>query len=157
VIQARTLGRGLACVEIQPGEDVGRDLTLTTGPWVDLVMVDGIENVDQCLAIALTTALGSDVFNTGFGFGGLNGLVEETNPTLVRERVRVAVINVLSNDSRVLSITDLNVDPSPTASATDLTLTDRIDAWRSLKVAVAFQAVTGHRAVITVGKANTGG
>lgn len=156
VVQARTLGRGLACVETHAGEDIGRDLVLTTGSAVDLAMVEGIENLDQCLAVALTTALGSDVFNTGFGFDGLNAMVEETNGALVRERVRVAVINVLSSDSRVRSITDLNVDPSPSASA-DLTLAEQIEAWRSLNVAVAFQAVTGQQAVVTVGKVNASG
>jgi phage baseplate assembly protein W len=156
VIQARTLGRGLACVATEPGEDISRDLVLTTGPVVDLAMVDGIENLDQCLTIALTTGLGSDVFNTAFGFDGLNAMVEETNGALVRERVRVAVINVLSSDSRVRSITDLNVDPSPSA-ASGLTLTEQIAAWRSLNVAVAFQAITGQQAVVTVGQVSVGG
>jgi hypothetical protein len=157
VTQARTLGRGLACVVVDRGQDVARDLVLTAGPVVDLAMVDGIANLDQCLEIALTTALGSDVFNIGFGFDGLNALVEETNPALIRERVRVAVINVLSSDSRVRSITDLNVDPTPGASGPDLTLAERIEAWRSLNVAVAFQAITGQQATVTVGKVNAGG
>jgi phage baseplate assembly protein W len=156
VVQARTLGRGLACGETHPGDDIGRDLVLTTGSIVDLAMVGGIENLDQCLAIALTTALGSDVFNTGFGFDGLNALIEETNGALVRERVRVAVINVLSSDPRVRSITDLNVDPSPNASGPDLTLAERIEVWRSLNVAVAFQAITGQQAIVNVGKVNVG-
>jgi phage baseplate assembly protein W len=156
-MQARTLGRGLACVATHPGDDVSRDLVLRTGPAVDLEMVRGIDNLDQCLAIALTTALGSDVFNTSFGFDGLNALVEETNGALVRERVRVAVINVLTSDSRVRSITDLNVDPAPGTSAPGLTLAERIEAWRSLNVAVAFQAITGQQAVVTLGKVNPGG
>jgi hypothetical protein len=156
-VQMRALGRGLSCEEIQPGLDVGRDLVLTAGPVVDLAMVEGIDNLDQCLAIALTTALGSDVFNTGFGFNGVNALVEETNGALVREKVRVAVINVLSGDSRVRSITDLNVDPTPSAGAGDLTLAEQIDAWRSLNVAVAFEAITGQQGVVTVGKVTAGG
>ena len=42
--------------------------------------VEAIDNLAQSLAVALTTALGSDVFNTDFGFDGLNALVEETDP-----------------------------------------------------------------------------
>jgi phage baseplate assembly protein W len=157
VVQARTLGRGLACPATDPESGIGRDLVLTSGTVVDLAMVDGIENLDQCLEIALTTALDSDVFNTGFGFDGLNALVEETNAALVRERVRVAVINLLSSDSRVRSITDLNVDPAADASAPGLTLAQRIDAWRSMNVAVAFEAITGERATVVVGKVSAGG
>src|SRR5687768_4441507 len=73
--------------------DLGRDLRLAAGPnGRDLARVRGLDNLAQSLAIALTTLLGSDLFNTEFGFDGLNALVEETSPLLTRERVRVAVI-----------------------------------------------------------------
>ena len=50
------------------------------------------------------------MFDTGFGFDGLNALVEETNPVIARERVRVAVIQVLRRDPRVRRIVDLQLD-----------------------------------------------
>jgi hypothetical protein len=154
-IRRRVLGTGLAFPRIDPALDIGRDLTLTQGPdGLDLVRVDGMDNLGQCLEVALTTALGDDAFNIAFGFDGIRALAEETNPVLVRERVRVAVIRVLANDPRVVRIVDLKLLDGrlePGSPPADGQLAARIDRWRTVKVDVAFEAVSGERVVVTLG------
>ena len=157
----RVLGRGLLAAPLTPGLDVGRDIALIRGPnGVDLATTTGMDNLAQCLEIALTTALGSDVFDTGFGFDGINALAGEEDPVLVRERIRVAVIALLGRDPRIRRIVDLKLldgrlaDPaaasagsgdSPSGGADPAT---RIERWRTVEVQVAFEVVTGDRAVI---------
>jgi hypothetical protein len=152
----KLLGRGLACPLVAPGVDIGRDLALARGPGgLDLVTVEGADNLGQCLAIAVTTALGSDVFNSEFGFDGVAALVEETEPVLVRERVRVSLIRLLGRDARVRRIVDLKlVDrrlESPGAAGTAAGL------GRTLEVQVAFETVAGDRAVVDLGRLTTDG
>jgi hypothetical protein len=90
------LGWGLAAQPTQPNVDIGRDIELVDGPnGRDLARVIGMDSLVQDLSVAFTTVLGADVFNTAFGFDGLRALVEETNPILVRERVRISAIQVL--------------------------------------------------------------
>jgi hypothetical protein len=152
----KLLGRGLACRPVEPGLDIGRDLTLAAGPGgLDLAMVDGIDNLTQCLEVALTTVLGSDVFNTDFGFDGINALVEETDRVLVRERVRVSIIRLLGRDARVRRIVDLKLLDrrldAPEAVVDDDPAT-RLDRWRTVEVQVGFETVAGDRALIDLGR-----
>ena len=158
----RALGTSLACPLVQPGLDLGRDLQLATGQnGLDFAALDGIDNLSQCLEIGLTTALGADVFNVGFGFDGINALVDGTDPTLVREQVRISVIRLLQSDSRVRSIIDLQVLDGrllPQAGApAGASLQDAIDAWRTLQVDVSFEVITGESAVVSLGKGVTSG
>src|SRR4051794_17680071 len=104
--ERRLLGWGMACPALYPGIDLSRDIELAGG---DLALVQGFDNLAQDLTVALTTALGADPFNTGYGFDGVNALVEETNPMLVRERVRISVIKLLKNDPRVRRILDVKL------------------------------------------------
>ena len=164
LLRRRILGRGLACAETHPGLEVSRDLRLEEGPnGLDLAQVEGVDNLTQALAIALTTALTSDVFNVAFGFDGINALVDETNPILVRERVRVSVIQVLRNDPRVRRIVDLKLLDrrlelaAGGPAAADETLTEALERWRTLDVQVAFETVTGDQAVMKLGKAVSNG
>ena len=150
LVRRRLLGWSAECVEIQPGIDLGRDLVLATGPTgaVDLAVVEGIDNLGQSLQIALTTLLGSDVFNTDFGWDGLNALTEETIPVLTRERVRVSVIQVLRKDARVRRITDVRIatggfEAVPAGS-------------RELDVTVAVETATQEVTTVTLGKVATG-
>ena len=144
-LRRRTLGWSLACDEIAPGVDLGRDLRLVADGEgrLDLARTDGIDNLGQSLAIALTTPLGSDVFNLEFGFDGLNALADETLPVLQRERVRVGVINVLRRDPRVRQIVDVKLED------------DRLDApaagSRTLEVRVVFETVAGEQAAVDLG------
>ena len=99
-IRRRLLGWSVACEPILPGVDLGRDLVLASdGGSARPRAGRGDRRLGQSLSLALTTALGSDVFNTAFGFDGLNALAEEPDPTLARERVRISVIKVLHGRS----------------------------------------------------------
>lgn len=131
LVRRRVLGWGPACEPITPGRDLGRDLRMVGG---DLAVVEGIDNLNQVLELAFTTLRGSDVFDVRFGFDGLNALIEESDPLLVRERVRVAVVNLLARDPRIRRIVDVQL--------VDDRLT-RVAAGRALQVRVAFETVTG--------------
>lgn len=149
----KLLGRGLACPLVEPGVDVGRDLALARGPGgLDLATVAGADNLGQSLAIAVTTPLGSDVFNGEFGFDGVAALVEETEPVLVRERVRVSLIRLLGKDPRVRRIVDLKL--------VDGRLEEPVGGpahARALQVQVAFETVAGDQAVVDLGRLTTDG
>ena len=145
ILRRRVLGWGLRCDEIMPGVDLGRDLVLGTGTnGRDLERVAALDNLGQGLAIALTTLLGSDIFNTDFGFDGLNALVEETNPIMARERVRVAVIQVLRKDPRIRRIVDVKLE--------DGRLEAPIAGSRELDVRVVFETVSGDQATVDLGR-----
>jgi hypothetical protein len=144
LLRNRLLGRGLACPLTEPGLDVGRDLVLARGPsGVDLQQVRGIENLGQALAIALTTLRGSDLFNIDFGFDGLNAMAEEINPVLVRERIRVGIIQVLRRDPRVRRIVDVKLSDGRLESVGAGT--------RQLEVRVAFETVSGDPVSVNLG------
>jgi phage baseplate assembly protein W len=142
VLRRRVLGWSVACPPVDPG-DHGRDLALATDPatgLVDLAQVEKIDALGQSLQLALTTALGSDVFNTDFGFDGLRALTEDASPAIVRERVRVAVVQVLRKDPRVRRIHDVDVGE------------DFVPGSRELNVSVAFQTVSGDDAQANLGR-----
>jgi hypothetical protein len=103
LIRRRLLGRGLRLVRTG---DLGRDLTLDVRGR-DLAIAEGVDNLAQALAVAVLTPLGGDVFNTEFGFDGLNALAEETAPLMQRERVRVAMVQLLRRDGRVGRVVDV--------------------------------------------------
>jgi hypothetical protein len=159
----RVLGRGLLAAPLAPELDVGRDIALARGPHgVDLATTAGMDNLAQCLEIALTTALRSDVFDTGFGFDGISALAEEGDPVLVRERIRVAVIALLGRDPRIRRIIDLKLLDGrlddPAASPVDAgDPAARIERWLTVTVQVAFEVVTGDRAVVRLAGAPAGG
>jgi phage baseplate assembly protein W len=111
---------------------------------LDFEQVVGIDNLTQSLAITLTTLLGSDLFNTQFGFDGLNALVEETNPLLMRERIRVAIIQLLRKEPRVRRIVDIKLD--------DGRLDAPLPGSRELDVRVVFEAQSGDQASVDLGK-----
>jgi phage baseplate assembly protein W len=144
-LRRRALGWGLQAPLLSPGGDHGRDLVLSSGVnGRDLALVVGVDNLAQGLALALTTLLGSDVFNVRFGFDGLNALVEETNPMIARERIRVAVIQVLRQDPRVRRVLDVKLGHEGEGQG----MVDR----RRLKVEVAFETVTGESVKVKLGK-----
>jgi phage baseplate assembly protein W len=114
----------------------------------DLVMVEGLDALGQSLTLALTTRLGDDIFNTAFGFDGLNALVDEQNPILQRERIRIAVIQVLRKDPRVRRILDVKLDEGQL----DLPAVGRD---RRLTVRVDFEAVSGDQVTADLGRVPT--
>jgi hypothetical protein len=146
LLRQRVLGWGLACEEIVPGLDLGRDIRLVAGAnGLDFARVQQMDNLSQCLSIGLTTALGDDVFNVSFGFDGLNALAEETNPVMVRERVRIGIIQLLRKDPRVRRIIDVNFSG-------DGRLETPPPGTRELDVRVVFEAATGENVAIDIGK-----
>jgi phage baseplate assembly protein W len=151
VLRRKALGWAARCEEIFPGIDLGRDIRLESGArGLDLARVEGLDALAQALAIALTTRLGDDVFNMRFGFDGLNAMADEANPILVRERIRVAVIQVLRKEPRVRRIVDVNLsgdgrlEPPPAGS-------------RSLDVRVVFETISGEQSSLTLGKMTPNG
>ncbi len=144
LIRRRLLGYGLALSKVG---DLGRDLIMRAD-GTDLAMVDGIDNLAQALSVAVLTPLGGDVFNTDFGFDGLNVLADETTPTLQRERVRVSIVALLRKDRRVNRIVDVKlVDQRLDAPTTGVA--------RQLDVRVVFEAVSGDQLTLSAGNAGT--
>lgn len=158
-LRRRALGWGLACEMVDPGVDIGRDLVLADRAGrQDFAIVDGVANLGQSLQIALTTLLGSDLFNTDFGFDGLNALAQETHPVLVRERVRVSVIRTLHRDPRVRRVLDIQVGPEPMPNASPEQKKEQLSAnERILDVRVAFEVITGEQASLSLGRVAPGG
>lgn len=157
--EERLLGSGLACAAIDPGSDIGRDLSLTEGKGgLDLARSEGLENLVQCLEIALTTASESDVFNTAFGFDGINALTSPDSALLARERVRIAVINTLTADQRVSRIVDLKLLDGRLEAVSQSSATGgSLAASRTLSVRVSFVAISGAQAEVDVGRLLAGG
>ena len=144
LLRSRLLGVGIVCEPFLEA-DLGRDLQLTTGPnGLDFTRVQGLENLGQALSIALTTRLGDDIFNIEFGFDGLNALAEETDPIMVRERVRIAVIQVLRKDPRIRRIVDVKLE--------DGQLDLPIPGSRELAVRVTFETISGDQTTIDLGR-----
>src|SRR4051794_22319323 len=107
-----SLGWSLACrtadASGRRADPTGFDLALVrAGDGTPLAEVEGLDNLSQSLQVALTTLLGSDVFNTTFGFDGLRAIAEGTSAVLTRERVRLAVIETVRDDPRVRTILDV--------------------------------------------------
>lgn len=143
-LRRRLLGRGL---RLAPVGDLGRDIELLPD-GTDLAMVQGVDNIGQALAVAVLTPLGGDVFNTAFGFDGLNALVDESSPVLQRERVRVAIVQLLQKDARVSRIVDVRlVDARLDAPTTG--------AARQLDVRVVFEVTSGDQLTLSAGNAGT--
>jgi hypothetical protein len=145
----RLLGVGVRADLVSSG-DLARDIAVVASPGgKDLALVVGIDNLNQCLAVGLTTLRGSDVFNQRFGFLGLTALTEQTSPVLAREGVRSAVAEFLASDPRVRRILDLQAG-NPMAAPVG---TGR----RTLDVRVSFEAVSGETATLTSGGLASGG
>ncbi len=157
LIRRKVLGWGLACERIDPRLGLGRDLRLTPGATGrDLARVEGLDNLAQSLEVALTTLKGDDVFNTAFGFDGLNALVEETNPVMVRERVRVAIIQVLRREPRIRRIVDVKLDDGRLDAAPSQAVAVEPGAspelHRELSVRVVCEVVSGDQVAVDLGK-----
>ncbi|MEQ8766308.1 MAG: hypothetical protein RL885_20505 [Planctomycetota bacterium] len=91
----RTVSIVASTTEIQ---DPYQDVMFEKG---DLVLGRGLDTLRQALGAALATALGADPLNPTFGFEGLAIVADESDRFLLRERLRVAVVNVLRSDARI--------------------------------------------------------
>jgi phage baseplate assembly protein W len=129
----RMLGWGPAAPLIEPG-DTGRDVVLVPRDGsgrLDLACVEGAANLGQDLAVALTTGLGTDPFNSAFGFDGLAAMVDEQTPALVRERMRASVAKTVTRDPRVRTVTAVDVQDGSGGPARVLTLRVAVDTIAS--------------------------
>jgi hypothetical protein len=147
ILRRRLLGFGFLCAPTQGTLDVGRDLALASsgdGSTRDLALIEGVDNLGQALAVALTTPLTGDVFNIDFGFDGLNAIAEETFPIMVQERIRIAVITLLQKDPRVRRIVDVKLQ--------DGRLDNPGANIRELDVNVVFETVTSDTTTLELGK-----
>ena len=154
------LGRGLQLRQVMPGYDVGVDLVLTMGPaGIDLAQVQDMANLEQGLTLALTTALGSDVFNSEFGFDGLNALAEEPDPLMQRERIRVSIIRLLQKDARIKRIVDVKLDGGQLDRATRAgqSQQERMSARGTLDITVVFETHTGDQTQVQFNQVNIHG
>ncbi|MFF7454525.1 hypothetical protein [Kitasatospora sp. NPDC008115] len=104
---AWNLAVGPSAEPVPATDPLAADLLLRDG---DLAVVTGPDAVLQSVRLALTTALGTDPLDRGFGFDGLRVIAEERTPELVRERIRLAVLAALRRDPRVRRVLDVRVD-----------------------------------------------
>ena len=151
VHRRRLLGFSLLCAPTPGALDHGRDLVLVpTGDSStrDFALVEGMDNLGQALAVALTTPLGGDVFNIDFGFDGVNAIAEETVPIMVQERIRIAVITLLQKDPRVRRIVDVQLQDGRLTSPANV---------RALDIKVVFETITGDTATLDLGKVAANG
>ena len=74
-------------------------------------------------------------------------MVEETEPVLVRERIRVSVVQVLRAEPRVRQILDVNLGDERL----------RPPSARTLQVAVSFETVSLDQTTIELGSVTPGG
>lgn len=131
------LGWGLALTPVQGGEPA-LDLEWSGGP----VSVEGADNLAQDLAVALLTPVGTDAFNTGFGFDGLQVLTLALGPPLREQLLRVAVIRTLLADSRVTDVLDVTLAP--------------LDAARRQEVRSTVRTILGTNMPMTLGQVDQG-
>jgi hypothetical protein len=152
LLRRHALGWSAACELIAPGVDLGRDLMLVADEEgrLDLGRVQAMDNLAQTLELAFTTLRGSDVFDTEFGFDGLNALVEERQALLVRERVRVSAVNLLMRDPRVRRVVDVQLaDGRLSIPSTG--------ALRRLEVHVVFETISGDRQTVDLSQGDLRG
>ncbi len=132
--------------------DIGRDLVLvgggSSGTPLALARVESDDALAQSVELALTTALGSDVFDTSFGFDGVNALAEESDPLLARERVRISVIKLLQAEPRVRRILDVDLGGDRLGTPAS--------GLRALDVTVVFETAASEQATIQLGSVPRG-
>lgn len=133
----RILGKGLALVPTDPGEDTGLDIAFAGG---DLACAFGQDALLQDLRVALCTGLGTDPLNTGFGSDAFAAMAEETDTVLQRERIRVAIIRVLRADPRIHRVVEVRINGEPRPFA----------AGRTTELAVTAVFETAMRDLATV-------
>lgn len=144
--QKRAFGKGLALVEIDPGQDIGLDIALTpSAPEEagsrDLMTQAGIDTLIQDLTVAMTIGLGTDPLNTTFGNAAFRAMAEISDPLLRRESIRIAIINVLSADPRVGRIRSVRFrDESSVGAARTI----------ALNVVAEFETVLGNTLSIDI-------
>jgi phage baseplate assembly protein W len=96
-----------------PADPYGRALTLQDGDLVlsrgadgarDLVQIIGQPELAQCIQVLVGTALGSDIFNTVYGFDLINTMAQPVPLKQMRELVRLCVAKALAQEPRIRQV-----------------------------------------------------
>jgi phage baseplate assembly protein W len=138
----RALGRGIRLEPVAPGLDVSLDLAFVTrNSRRDLDLVEAADCLAQDLRVALTTALGSDPFDRDFGFDGIAALAQETDPILLQERLRIAVVRVLAREPRITAIRAVELERArgPGAPTGQMNITATVQAVGGTALTVSIQ------------------
>jgi phage baseplate assembly protein W len=97
-----------------PTDPYGRTLTLTHGDFVlaaadggflDLATITGKDELVQGIQVLVGTNLGTDIFNTAFGFDLVNTLATPKSFPQVQQLIRMCVVKALSQEPRIRQIT----------------------------------------------------
>lgn len=140
----RALGWAPALLPVHPaiGAAAGLDIAL------DGRIVEGEMALGQALTLAMVTLRGADVFNTNFGFRGLTAIAEETDAVLRRERIRLAVIEVLRDEARVRRIAGVRF---PDELGDEAVQPQALPPPRSVAVEATFDTVAGAAQTLVLG------
>jgi hypothetical protein len=124
----RALGWGAAAPLISDN-DLVRDLAFATraNGTRDLACCVGAANLGQDLALALTTLLGSDSLEPGFGFDGMSAFAVATSSVMVRERLRASVAKLVAQDPRVRTVTVVEVSDASASETRTMSLDVEVD------------------------------
>jgi phage baseplate assembly protein W len=99
---------------LAPADPYGRTLTLVSGDFVlaagdggysDLEQITGKDELAQGIQVLIGTNLGTDIFNTAFGFDLINTLAAPQPISQVKQLVRLCVVKALSQEPRIRQIT----------------------------------------------------
>jgi phage baseplate assembly protein W len=99
---------------LAPADPYGRTLTLVSGDFVlaagdggysDLEEITGKDELAQGIQALIGTNLGTDIFNTAFGFDLINTLAAPQPISQVKQLVRLCVVKALSQEPRIRQIT----------------------------------------------------
>jgi phage baseplate assembly protein W len=99
---------------LAPADPYGRTLTLVSGDFVlaagdggysDLEEITGKDELAQGIQVLIGTNLGTDIFNTAFGFDLISTLAAPQAISQVKQLVRLCVVKALSQEPRIRQIT----------------------------------------------------
>jgi hypothetical protein len=152
--ERRAYGWGVATAPIDAGIFFSRDISfaVNTDGTRDLALVDGFAALEQDLLVALGTALGGDPLNITFGFDGIRAIADETDPLMLRERLRGAIIALLRADHRVLDVTRVLIGDEVAAFRAGATIAPPpVGSYGMLTIEVSFRVVGGDATTLTFG------
>jgi len=78
--------------------------------------VGGVANLAQALTLRVLTPLGSDVFNTGYGFDAAEVLTGAATARTARDLVQLNLVRTLGTDARVREIREVTFRDPPAAT-----------------------------------------
>jgi phage baseplate assembly protein W len=132
----RLLGWGPATVSLAGNVEQAQDVVFAKG---DLVLNSGLETLRQDLAAAMVTALGADPLNPTFGFEGFQAIAEESDKFILREKIRVAIVNMLRRDPRVDRIDQVLIGAEIEAAAAGATVSPPPCEYGLMDIQVSFR------------------